>query len=311
MNREQVKAPEALCIYSNDARGPFLRFLDELQKRTVFFGEKVTVDLSRVTFASAAASLLMFAVINRAQLLMGDANTIKFVFPKKKDNAQGHRWIVGTGLSKALLAGSLDRISSLTANGQYFQSSCEPSAHLISTVEYLDKEAKLNIEQFFLLSTAIGEAMLNVFHHAYEHSKFTVQLEKLGGSRWWQCSWFDPSKDRVVFIICDLGVGIGESYRSGNFKNIDVLSVEQNWVEAALSYGGTRFSTSSERGNGSEDIKRPIGSGCAEHESLRIYTGRTKYSYTSSSGVPECEGIAEHLPGTVVEWTLVPKRSEV
>lgn len=277
-------------------------FLNEIQQQSLFYAKKVLVDLSEVDFASAAASTLMFAVVNRAQLVRGDANSIKFVMPNKKINPKGHMWIVGTGLSKALLAGSIDRLSALTENEQFFQSAVKPYEHYQKTVTMLDKQADLSLHQFLALSTAISEAMLNVSHHAYKDQMYAGSIEAMQGERWWQCAWFNPIRDEVVFIICDLGIGIGTSYRSGN--DVPIYSSESDWVLSAYSYGGTRFSNSSERGNGSEDIKRPIGVIDLDNESLLVFSGKAKYKYTSEDEGAICTTIPEHIPGTIVQWSL-------
>ena len=86
--------------------------------------------------------------------------------------------------------------------------------------------------------------------------------------------------------------------------NDDVTS-----VSTALTGGQSRY-VNAGRGNGSEDIKRPIGSGCANSESLLVFTGNVKYSYNSRNEVPKCEWIPEYMPGTLIEWSLVPRRGE-
>ena len=57
-----------------------------------------------------------------------------------------------------------------------------------------------------------------------------------------------------------------------------------------------------------EDIKRPIGAGCEDNETLLILTGRARYSYNSNDSSPRCEKLAEYIPGTLLQWSLVPRR---
>jgi hypothetical protein len=302
-----LKAPSRLCIYSNADRPATLNFLNLIDSIVLKQHRNVTIDLSKVSFASAAASVLFFAIVNRAQFLLKDANYIRFRWPKREENVEGHRWIVSTGLSIALLAGNAPKLDVLTKEERYFQSAVEPFVHLIETVSMLQKRAALNPDQFSLLASAISEAMLNVSHHAYEHEEFLPQLTILGGKRWWQCAWFDPEKNAVVFIICDLGLGIYNS-----FGALDGDLDQQNEVSSvmkALTLGESRF-VGLGRGNGSEDIKRPIGSGCAESETLLVLTGHARYRYNSHDATPYCERLAEFIPGTLVEWSLVPRRGE-
>ncbi|CAM3693878.1 hypothetical protein BS639_11000 [Rouxiella silvae] len=303
----KISAPSRICIYSDEDRPKTLSFFADIKNQALFFARNLVVDLTQVEFASAAASTLMFAVVNHAQLTRGDANSIKFIFPDKTQNPQGNKWIVGTGLSKALLAGNLSRLDALTSNEQYFQSAVKPYEHYPKTVLMLDKQAKLSVGQFDALTAAISEAMINVSHHAYKFLRFEGFVSAVGGERWWQCAWYDPVGDEVVFIICDLGIGVGESYKSGN--HVIAFSGEPDWVLHALSFGGTRFSDLTERGNGSEDMKRPITLGESDNESLLVYTGQTKYIYTSSQQIPECTYMPERIPGTIVQWSLKRTRS--
>ncbi|EFE98280.1 hypothetical protein HMPREF0758_0077 [Serratia odorifera DSM 4582] len=177
----------------------------------------------------------------------------------------------------------------------------------METATMLQKRAVLTPDQFSLLASAISEAMLNVSHHAYEDDMFKSQLAMLGGKRWWQCAWFNADENEVVFIICDLGLGI-----YGSFGTLDGDLDQQNEVSSvmkALTLGESRF-VGLGRGNGSEDIKRPIGSGCAESEKLLVLTGHARYSYNSQDAMPRCERLAEFIPGTLVQWSLVPRRGE-
>ncbi|EKY6639854.1 hypothetical protein QFL78_004450 [Escherichia coli] len=297
--------PPEICIYSDKYRPGTLQFLNFIETIGVKHGRKLEVDLSKVRFASAAASLLFFAIVNRANLLTGDPNLIRFKWPKKDVNPSGHKWLVSTGLSRALLAGTPERLENLIKEGRFFQSAIEPFSHLLSTVSVLQTKAALNSHQLDLLMTAIGEALLNVSHHAYEHEMFSQDLILLQGKRWWQCAWFDPAQNEVVFIVCDLGLGIFRSFS----PEIDGVSIEKqvSSVARAMLVGQSRF-VGDGRGNGSEDIKRPIGVGCEDKETLLILTGNVRYSYNSFDEEPRCERLAEYIPGTLLQWSLTPRR---
>lgn len=298
-------APRKLCIYADDSRYETLVFLKEIDKEGVLNSKKIEIHLDKVEFASAAASLLFFAIVNRAQLLTEDPNLFKFRWPKKDTNAEGHRWVVQTGLSVALLAGTEERMSSLVAERRFFQTAVEPYSHLASTIQVLQLKASLNDEQHSLLEVAIGEALLNVSHHAYECSSFSQDLSLMKGKRWWQCAWFSEEENTVVFIICDLGSGIYKTFSPNDNSNSYENQVSS--ITKAMLVGQSRF-VGSGRGNGSEDIKRPIGTGCGDSETLLVLTGNVRYSYNSNQLQPLCEKISEYIPGTLLEWTLTPRR---
>lgn len=302
-----VRAPERICIYEISSRLQTLSFLNDVETLFVIEKTNIVIDLTKTDYASAAASLLFFAIINRAYFLSQRNNQIRFLFPKKSDNEKGHRYIIRTGLARALLANTLEKLDELTSEGAFFQSAVDPDKHTVTTLALLSATANFTKDQLYLLSMGIGEAMLNVSHHAYEtvgRSDFTADLVRLGGKRWWQCSWYDPEEGKAVFIICDLGIGIAKSYTSlkeGN-HGIDETSL----VREALSCGRSKYDGSG-RGNGSEDIKRPVGQGCTENETLLVLSGNSQYYYTSATTEPLCYHLKEYIPGTLIEWSLVTR----
>ncbi|MGC0914307.1 hypothetical protein [Pantoea agglomerans] len=302
---ESLKAPPKLCIYSDESRYDTLVFLKSIDKQSILLKKKVVISFEKVTFASAAASLLLFAIVNRARLLTEDMNLFSFRWPKRESSPEGYKWIIQTGLSKALMANTEKKMESLVAEGRFFQTAVDPYEHLASTVQVLKLKASLDESQHALLEVAIGEALLNVSHHAYEHSSFSRDLSLMKGKRWWQCAWFSEEDNTVVFIICDLGLGIFKTFS----PNADSISYEKqiSSVRKAMLQGQTRF-VDSGRGNGSEDIKRPIESGGGDAETLLILTGNVSYSYNSNDDQPRCEKISEYIPGTLLEWSLTPRR---
>ncbi|WP_234015212.1 hypothetical protein [Cronobacter dublinensis] len=165
---EPIQVPKKLCIYSMDSRSDTLKFLNTIDTYVLGNHRAIFLDFSDVEFASAAASLLLFAIINRAQLMTGQPKLIRFKWPKKESNPQGHRWIVGTGLSKALVAHNSTKLEALTTEKRYFQSATEPFEQWLETLTMLSQHIDMTDEQFDVVSSAISEAMLNVSHHAYE-----------------------------------------------------------------------------------------------------------------------------------------------
>jgi len=297
-------APKNLCIYSDRHRSETLDYLRYIEHQALVERKNIVVDLSTVEIATAAASLLLFSYVNRIHLLTGSMAAISFRFPKQSDNEEGHKWIVKTGLSRALKAGSIDKLDSLVVDQQFFQSSATPEVHLFTTTEMLQANAQLNYEQFSLLTGAISEAMLNVKHHAYTSERFE-EFTSLLGQRWWQCAWFDSERNSIVFIIYDFGLGIYESY-TGNFSFNTSPQDQMTMVKDAFQQGRSRLGWPG-RGNGSQDIKRPVfaaNNGC--YEELIVYTGKVRYEYTSdySANVREIVLASEYMPGTLVQWEL-------
>jgi hypothetical protein len=307
--RTIIKSPETLCIYSDMDRGATLNFLNKIDTKLLIHQDSITLDLSNVRVATAAASVLLFAIVNRAQLLRNDPNVVRFNFPSKNTNPLGHTFIVKTGLARALNSGSLDKLEELRTDEQFFQSSAEPMVHLFSTIDMLQSKAKLNDEQLLLLSSGISEAMLNVSHHAYENSQFE-NFNSLLGKRWWQCAWFDPNTDSAFFIIYDLGIGIFKSFTSNLNGSIPKSPLyETEIIQKAFTLGQTRFNLP-ERGKGSEDIKAPIRSKHAKREALLVYSGRAAYTFESGNPRAQARVVPELVPGTLIQWELSPMRGQ-
>ena len=296
-----LTAPVNVCIYRDGFRGLTMKFFERIDALYLSGVKSINLDLSNVQNVSAAASVIFFAKVNRIQLRSKNPNFFKFKWPNRKKNLDGYNSVIRTGLSKALLAGDLGLLDELD---EYYQSSVEPYKQVINTVASLYEQAPLTDEQLDLLISAVSEATLNVSHHAYEEKAYETQVFEMGGKRWWQCSWYDAEDNVLVFIIYDVGVGLGRSFQRGDvaFSQMNEL----NCVLTALTVGQSRFRNVG-RGNGSEDIKRPIGSGCADSESLLILTGNAKYSYTSVKQIVECEPVNEFFQGTLIEWSLVPR----
>ncbi|WP_337228459.1 hypothetical protein [Proteus faecis] len=304
--------PSVICIYKVQYKNETLKFFNKIERLLYEENKRIQIDLSKVEKTTAMASVLFFAIINRAQITLNDSKIVQFIWPQKSKNFTGHQNIIATGLSKALLAGSFKDLDYLTRDRRLFQSSIIPDLQLMETRQLLldmMQTNPLSEEQIYLLSAAIGEAMINVKHHAYELDAKSSK-EFLGGSRWWQCSWYDVNKDALHFIICDLGCGISRSYK--NCNQLDKIDNENEVVKEALSEGFSRFINQG-RGNGSEDIKRPIEHSCIKSDFLLIYTGNVKYTYYKEENEPEicCTNVKEFMPGTIVEWCMVPERSKI
>lgn len=309
MNIINLKVPARFCINVEKDRELTLSYIRDVIDSLHSKNLSVHIDLTDVKFASAAASVLLFAVLNRAYFVLGASMRLRFTFPKKEVNPEGHRCIVRTGLAKALMANTLEKLDSLVEQKRYFQSSVTPELALSTTTEMLLEKAVLDDNQATLLMMGMNEAMLNVKNHAYENKFYDPSVALMGGQRWWQCAWFDPEHDRVVFIICDLGMGIAQSYLGETIDPLAQFILEQNLVVEALTLGKSRFNEPN-RGNGSDDIKRPVEQGYTKHEKLMVFTGGCLYEMDSdiANTKASVSTLRPAIPGTIILWALTPNR---
>lgn len=303
----EIVAPQVLCIYSSDSRERSFKFLQELDYLLRNSTSRIVIDLSAVVLATASASVILFAFVNRAQLLSDAPSFISFKFPKKESN--GHRWIVKTGLSKALMANTKEKILELQEEGRYFQSGDSAFDAAVSMHQLLNSNASLPLspELKEYMGTAINEAVLNVTHHAYEHLDGQMLKDQIGGARWWQCAWSvnEENPQKIVFIIYDVGQGINKSYTQGSTHVKGIADKERKILAEAMTFGNTRLRHLTGRGRGSEDIKYPAQAGLAVSSELLVISSSCAYSVSSSE--PEKYSTAwleREIPGTLLEWTF-------
>jgi hypothetical protein len=293
---ESLIVPSEFCIYYNDQKSvASMALIIALWHR----GNQapVELDLRQVKTATAGATLILFAHVNALQLRHQSKKRVVCRFPTRKDNPDGYACIVQSGLSRALVSGTVADLDALAKDGIRFQSSNDPGTHAPFTVAYLTKHLGLPSDNQFvlMLSAAISEAMLNVQHHAYcvERDDFTGQLH----SRWWQLSWYDRTRGRFIFLIYDLGVGIVRSYKTSLLFDMD----DRDAFGQALSYGFSRFhATEPWRGSGSEDLKHPIVLG----EQLLIWCDSLRYKYLGEDQVTTITKTRVPMRGSLVEWVL-------
>ncbi|HIF9481645.1 hypothetical protein ACWU37_10785 [Photobacterium damselae subsp. damselae] len=307
MIRTVIVPPKQLCIYNNEYYKETYSFLERINSAVFNRKELVVIDLQKVEVITAAASVLLFATINTCQLSYKNPNQVVCKYPTSTNNPSGYRYIVKTGLARALNSGTLSALEDLKDRAVFFQSAIDPNTHLLTTLRLLTDKTKFNPTQLHYLMTGISEAMLNVVHHAYKdpvdddciHMKKQLIVKEIG-ERWWQCAWYDATKNAWIFIICDLGLGIPTTY---NYLRQTTLysSNPDLALRDAFIRGNSRF-VGSGRGNGSEDMVKPIRNGCKE--SLLVYSGGAKLTYHSSMERAKVQRLDRFFNGTLVEWKL-------
>lgn len=300
-------APKLLCIYDEEGKHTTLQFLKKLDSALRDTDAQILIDLSLVELASASASVILFAFINRAQLLSDNPSNIRIMLPKS--SSEGYRWIVQTGLSKALFAYNRQKLKILQDTNRFFQSpeSAFDSAITIRKLLTDISESDLPDELMEHIEIAISEAILNVSHHAYEDRNGQILKDEIG-PRWWQCAWSTEEENvkTVVFIIYDVGQGINSSYTTGraNSTMTSGSAVQQQILAEAMSLGRTRFGENSGRGKGSEDIKYAAQTNFVIESELLVVSGSCAYNIKSNQPGYHTVWLQQSLPGTLLEWSF-------
>jgi len=295
-----VSVPKNVCVYKDNGYLTY-QLIEYIEKVTLEYNKPITVDFSQVMNITAAASLLMFAVITKCQICIIEPDIINVVLPEDKGMKD---LFVNSGLWNGIKPGGISKVRKLIeANNQYLSGSKE----IVENVEKImpstlinlhNQKVKFTKDRTLIFTKGIGEAILNVGYHAYLGKKIETTLDKfsrLGKERWWQCCWHDQINNRLVFLIYDDGIGIASTLRS-KFPEIDE---DHKLIKKAMTKGVSR-SPKVSRGKGSHDI---IQATCIFPNShVIVMSGNGQYKH-DESGVSSKE-LPFKLKGTLVQWVV-------
>lgn len=293
----QLEAPREMCIYSifhldNEIARSTLNFLNTIGELTLIHGFKLHLDFSYVANVTAAASVLIFAEISRAQLLTNQSDVITFTLPKSEVQAKLFK---SSGLYKAIMPGTSRKLVKLFDDDHAYQSGVDPNKFLASTLMHLYKGGlELSRPESKVVSKGIQEAMLNVIHHAYLNQ---TDPESGIGKRWWQYVHYDSEEQRVNFIIYDKGESIPKTIKNALFGNHS----DADAIEYAFRKGVTRL-TGTTRGKGSQDIKDAAK--VKDRSTLLVMSGKGIYFIDNEKDDKIKAELPYEINGTMIEWSI-------
>ncbi len=154
---------------------------------------------------------------------------------------------------------------------------------------------------------ALKEAMGNTDEHAHPEGTPHLRMRR----RWWMSAWISPSHEDLTVAFYDMGVGIPNTIKLGEFEAIinalmslgrwrfELKPTDSTLIAAATEYhrSGTG---SDERGRGFTDMKRFVDT--CDDGVLRVISNRGTYIYRKDG-----ERTVDHrgtLGGTIVEWSF-------
>lgn len=290
-----LTAPSKVCLYDPESCAPTIRFLESIYDAAARRERRIIVDLSDVIHITAAAAVVLFANVTAAQIVTKYPPIATVLYPAQKE---ARRLMVECGLRAALQQGGEKKLDRLWKMPNRYLSGCEPDADRLRIIERIEHEIGVPLSDD--VTRAIGEAVLNVAHHAYygieELDPTTAKL----GRRWWQ--WYQPSQDRFGFVIYDRGVGIPRS-----FMHKALGKTDQYLVESAMTAGQSRHHGEG-RGFGSEDLKLPVQ--CQSSTNLLVLSGEARYAYTPG-GVQRAHNLGIKLSGTLFEWNAATTARDI
>ncbi|WGE53761.1 hypothetical protein [Actinobacillus equuli] len=315
----RIFAPEIISLYQKEYAIPTLLFIQQLYQ---YEEDVVMIDFSHTRHITAAAELTVLAHINYIQLFKQNVGCFQF---SCKRSPVYHSLFIREGyLQRLKYMASKFRLGisfedgELVKIGKVAQFSHQRAINLQDLAEFeQDIKAKVQkqnplanlvpITAFFRsLKMGIGEVQLNIMHHAYEEKRSTSEKSEMGfdvyiEKPWWQMFYYSPQNRQLTFIICDLGLGITESYikqatqeRHQHYDGISDVFME------AISEGKSRF-IGNGRGNGLSNVvkiaKETVGT------SLAIFSGEIAF-FVKNGKASSFSLEGSTITGTIVEWVF-------
>ncbi|PKF60641.1 hypothetical protein CW745_14010 [Psychromonas sp. psych-6C06] len=290
--RFHLTAPQSLCIYGDDI-SETLKYLSIIGDFTVNKGQPLHLDFSEVLKLTAAASVMLFAEITRAQLATNKSDIITISPPTDKTQ---RRIFIGSGLFKAIKPGGESKLENLVLSKNIYQSGIDPAKFSLSVLEQI-KSSGINLSPHHkrIFSRGVQEAMLNVIHHAYDG--FSSDPLTGIGRRWWHAIIVNREKNRIAFIIYDKGQGIANSMSASTSLP---LFNHGECIKHVLPRGVSRFTDQPERGKGTQDILQVTE--IEDNSMIVIYSDHGRYMEDKKTGLSECLHMKCSVHGTLIEW---------
>jgi len=260
----------------------------------------VVIDFSNCRNISAAAAVMTFAKITRCQILADSHyegvshQSIRIILPEDKI---AKKLFTSSGMFNAIKPGGMKKLEKLWDDmANPFKTSNDSRGELTNIIKHLRKTLGKVPGR---LVAALGEAGLNIRHHAYRDDTHT----DIDG-RWWLYILHSPQRKTVSVVIYDAGVGIPYSIRDKYFSEGGAPHTPDNkFIEYAMTQGKTRHSNDEGRGNGFTNIKQPMDmNASAKH--LLVCSGRGIVKYKNQKIASSDCMSNSNFGGTLVEWNF-------
>jgi hypothetical protein len=283
--RKIITIAPYFSVADRKARADFLFALNEIDT-CAKKNRKTQVDMTSVKQLKAEPALLLFAYITAAQVDSGHSDIVKVILPKDRDVKA---LIRASGLWDVIKVGTSRKLDRNWQTNNHFQSGYDPNKHLELTLLALEKEYGTIPNK---LGVAINEAVLNIVQHAYQSGVLT---------RWWQYIYISDNK--LNFFIYDRGRGIPSHFRrNGQYTNLS----DQAIIAKAMERGITSTRVPG-RGNGSENIKKPVKQ--LDKDYMRIISEWGSYTYSEDSDI-QLSQMPVYLEGTLISWQIKVSNDE-
>jgi hypothetical protein len=309
-----VAAPSILDLYfpkNHNKTTEFLRSLRAAARRQ----KKVHICFRNTKAITASGGIIFRSELDRLVTSFGAAK-FKILPPQQRRDKYGHpdptveSVLIQIGTFK-LLNQSERKIRPLPANVDCWNVECGTAAEgsIAGTMLKAISARIPNKTRGSLYRGAI-EALSNCVEHAYRETREDgLNIED---KRWWMFT--SIQNNRLIVLVCDLGVGIPNTIRDTQEAGLIQLIFEKfgfkansdaSWIKTATLVKETRTKETN-RGKGGGDLRNLVS--IDKSAVLSIFSNKGQYRCSTVRNTrAETEILLEHkhsIFGTIVEWSV-------
>lgn len=302
-----IMAPKRFALESPISHADVTDFLVKLRSAIALGVRLVILDFSHTMQMVSAGTLLLYSELQRLRQLYPD---VRLRCRPSYDNTV-NQVLQHLGIFSLLkFTSSVNPTQKSVVSWRHATAldiDCENAGAILESYEALTRP------QSKLLFKGMSEAISNVVKHAYDEDR-DDDLKRYDQKRWWMFS--REEANRLVLVVCDLGVGIPNTLERKNAGELlgrimevvtaGRLASDADMIEAAMELARTR-TRNPYQGKGMHDLKRIVES--TQGAKLHIYSNRGLYAAEAGKELKK-RNYPNSILGTVVVW-VVPLPSEL
>ena len=304
--------PETFCIYNDNFRYKTFKYIEDLEKIILGSKNNIFLDFFHVKESTAAAVLILFATLDSILIKHSISQKIKLKKPANQRIQQifKHMGFFHLLSHKETITVDYPKI----AQWKHIDGTKFEGKKLSEFIDKIMLSAGINLEDSGTYSTdyyvGIKEAICNSVEHAYDASEYADRNNSLILNKWWVYGCFNEAEQSIIFLICDLGMGIPRSLQirhgaavANIFEAVgNVVRRDCDFISAALVLQKSRTGNA-ERGKGLPELCAYVDDSETGYLKINSYKGQLLYEANSTHG-PILESFKKGVNGTIIEWNV-------